>query len=284
MVPLFFELLTLLDKIPTTFWGVLAGSLFSLGGVLLSNRANDRRHKAQLDHDRALRNRERELSLRKDVYLAAAEAISVGLTTVGRFADLSIPHNKLMEGYVEKSAAITKVHVIAKEETARALTNFTVELGATYLRLFAKRYPLVAENDRLKIINEQVVGFGKEQDRMLELMKQYNIEGTADPRKWKAIQDNFDFEQKRASESIKEHETSASTLLSKQLEYMKECSSESTRLGKILVPLLVAVRSELELPISETAYAQIIEDGVERQQINLGEFLQSVAPLNKDGK
>ena len=208
----------------------------------------------------------------------------MGLTTVGRFADLSIPHNKLMEGYVEKSAAITKVHVIAKEETAKALTNFTVELGAAYLRLFAKRYPLVAENERLRISKELIDGFAKERDRMLELTKQYNLEGVKDQRRWEVIQNSFDFEQERISKTIKESEALVSTLWVKQLEYVKECSSESTRLGRLLVPLLVAVRSELELPISETAYAQIIEDGVERQQINLGKFLQSVKPSNKDGK
>ena len=105
-----------IESIPATFWGVIIGAFFSLSGVALTNRANDRRLHAQLAHDRQIKDRERELTLRKDVYLAAAEAISAGLMTVGRFADLEIPHDKLTEIYLEKSPAIAKVHVIAREK------------------------------------------------------------------------------------------------------------------------------------------------------------------------
>lgn len=87
--------------------------------MALTNHANDRRLKRQLDHDRDMRSRERELSLRKDIYLAAAEAISAGLIAIGRFANLDIPHEKLTEAYLDKSPSIAKVHVIAKEQTAK---------------------------------------------------------------------------------------------------------------------------------------------------------------------
>ena len=67
-----------LSRVPATFWGVVAGSFFSLGGVWLSNRNSARNLKAQLDHDRATRAKEREMSMRKDIYLAAAETIAAG--------------------------------------------------------------------------------------------------------------------------------------------------------------------------------------------------------------
>jgi hypothetical protein len=44
---------TLLLRIPGTFWGVLAGSFFSLGGVILSNRNSARNQRLQLAADRA---------------------------------------------------------------------------------------------------------------------------------------------------------------------------------------------------------------------------------------
>jgi len=273
------EFLMLLEKIPSALWVVVGAAISALSAliaVLITNRASDRRLRAQLDHDRILKNRDRELFLRKDVYLAAAEAISVGLTTVSKFSDLSIPHDKLTERFVERSAAITKVHVIAKEETAKALTNFTSELGATYLRLFAKRYPLVEEKGYLDIIKEQIDSFGKERDRTLELMKQHNLEGKTDQRKWEVLQHTFDFEKERVSRALEEHKKLASTLWTKQVEYAKECLTESAKLGRLLVPLLAAVRSELDLPINETEYAQIIEKSLEKQQIDFGEFLESV--------
>lgn len=117
------QLLALTEKIPAAFWGVVIGSFFSLGGIMIANRANDRRLREQLRHDREMRNRDRELSLRKDVYLSVAEAVLAGIAVIGRIADLEIPNNKVMEAYADKSPAIAKAHVIANERTVEALTT-----------------------------------------------------------------------------------------------------------------------------------------------------------------
>ena len=84
------DILALVEKIPASFWGVVFGSFLSLVGVVVSNRANDRRLRQQLAHDRELKNREREHSLRKDIYLATAEAIATGINSIGSFANLDI--------------------------------------------------------------------------------------------------------------------------------------------------------------------------------------------------
>src|SRR5438093_10325384 len=122
-------LFALIEKIPATFWGVVVGAFFALCGVALTNRANDRRLRAQLVHDRQIKDRDRELSLRKDVYLAAAEAISAGFMAVGRFPNLDLPNEEITAGYIEKSPSVAKVHVIAREETMRAVAILTGELA-----------------------------------------------------------------------------------------------------------------------------------------------------------
>src|SRR6266704_7145489 len=160
----------LIEKIPATIWGVVAGSFFTLIGVALTNRANDRRLREQLAHDRRIKDRDRELSLRKDVYLAAAEAVSAGFMAVGRFANLDISNEAVTADYIEKSPSIAKVHVIAREDTAKAVATFTGELAAVYLRLFAKRITLVAKKQQLALLKVQMDSFGKERDRMLDLM------------------------------------------------------------------------------------------------------------------
>jgi len=276
---LFSGLLAMAEKIPAAFWGVVIGAFFSLGGVALTNRANDRRLRVQLAHDRDLRNRERELSLRKDIYLAAAEAVSAGLVAVGRFANLEIAFDKLTEEYVGKSPSIAKVHVIAREDTARAVATLTGELGATYMRLSAKRIPLIAQKQHLAFLAEQMAGFSRERDRMLELMKQYNLEGAADARRWGVIEKNFEFEQQRIAEITEQHSNLAKTIYLQQIEYAQECIGEVTRLSRLQLPALVAVRRELELPIDEAAYRKIIEDGIAKQEARMSEFFADVQRL-----
>ena len=267
-------LLTWLELIPAAFWGIVVGSFFTLGGVFLTNRANDRRLRAQLDHDRILKSRERELSLRRDIYLTAVEAVAAGLSSTARFANLSIPDDKLVDRYLEKSSAIAKAHVIARENTIKALANLVSEMGATYLRLFVRRYPLVAQKQRIELISNQMNAFSKERDRMLELMKLFNIDGLNDKRRWDVIQDSFKFEQDRITKSLQEHKVMSADLRAKQLEFLKECLAENAKLSGLMVPALVAIREELELPVDEIAYRQIMEENLKKQEESLSHFLR----------
>ena len=111
---------------------------------------------------------------------------------------------------------------------------------------------------------------------MLELIKQFNIEGCADKHRWDVLQRNFDFEQSRISDTIKQCDAVAADLPSRQFEYIKECISESIRLSPLLVPAVCAVRKELELPFSEEMYIEMIEEGIKKQESNLNEFIQNV--------
>ena len=272
------EILALIEKIPNTFWGVVIGSFFSLGGVFLSNRANDKRLRQQLAHDRELKNRERELSLRKDVYLAAAEAISIGITTLGSFSNLEIQDDKLTSAFVEKHPAIDKVHVIANEATAAAVLRLTGELGASYLRLLAKRIPLIQQKRQIANLKEQIKGFESVRDRMLELMRQHNIAGEINQQKFSVLERNFEFEQQRTIDATQELYQLEGDLVAKLLAFTKDCISESATPRRFVVPALVAFRTELELPIDEASYAKMVDERIKRQEEMLSEFIKQVQP------
>ena len=55
MKDLLLSIIDLLNKIPATFWGVVVGSLFTLSGIYLTNRAGDRRLRLQFQSDRELK-------------------------------------------------------------------------------------------------------------------------------------------------------------------------------------------------------------------------------------
>lgn len=271
------KFLALLAEVPSSLWGVVVGGILTLSGVFLTNRATNRRLHQQLEHDRLLKQKERDLSLRKEIYLAAAETIAEGLNSLIRFADLRIPHDKLSERYIEKSASIAKVHVVASEPTARALLTFLSELSAAFLRLYAKRYPLSSEYESLAVLDEQIKTFAKERDRWLEEMKQFNLEGVPDARKWEVIQGNFEFERGRIAQTIQERATRRVQLGQRQLEYMQDCLAELKRVAPLLLPAVVGIRHELELTIDEEAYAQLMEESLRQQEVSISEFLKSIA-------
>ena len=64
-----------------------------------------------------MKTREYDLGLRKEVYLQAMEAISTGMTAIGRFGELNIPLQELMRAYMDRSHAIAKVSIIGNKDT-----------------------------------------------------------------------------------------------------------------------------------------------------------------------
>lgn len=273
------ELADLVALIPATFWGVIIGSIFTLtatlGSMILTNRGNDRRLRSQLDQDRELKNREREMTLRKEIYLAAAEAAAAGMTAIGRFTSIKDFDEKLIDGYTEKSPSLIKVHVIAREETVRAVINFSTELNVTFLRLYARRAPLVFRKQKIDLLRAQFDSSMKENSRSLELMKQYNLDGLYDQPRWDALRLNFENVQRNGEEARQQADILDTELRAKHFEYMEECYSEAIRVGRILTPALISIRKELELPIDEAEFRRISEEAIVRQIESLKEFIHN---------
>jgi len=268
----------LLYAIPATFWGVVVGSFFSIAGVALANRASDKRLRAQFEHERLSNTKDREMALRKEVFLSAAEALAAGMNSIGRFANFDIPNDQVIQPYLEKAPAIAKVHVIALTKTILPLAHFNSRLGALHIELFARRHELMNERNALSLVDNQIAQFGKECDRILEMIKQHNIEGVVDQRRWQILQGSFEFEQKRVNDGLAHRAELAVALQPKHLEFMRECLSHTEQLGKMLVPVLAAVRGELELPLDEAAYRQAMLESHAQQQQAVDEFIRKFMP------
>lgn len=268
----------ILDRIPASFWGVVVGSFFSIVGVAITNRASYKRLYAQLEHERQSKTKDREMALRKEVFLSAAEAISAGMETIGRFANFDIPNDQVTKPYVEKAPAIAKAHIIARTETILLLVQLVSRLGSLYIELFARRHELMNEKSTLAVVDNQIAQFGKERDRILEMIKQHNIEGGIDQRRWKALQDSFEFEQKRISDALAHRTQLAATLQPKHLEFMRQSLAHTEQLGSMIVSLLTAVRRELELPLDEAPYRQAMLESYAQQQQAIDQFIQKFMP------
>jgi hypothetical protein len=209
----------LLSQVPGTFWGVVAGSVFTLLGSHWTSRANDRRL-----------NREREMAFRKEVFASAAEAVSRAVVTLSKFSDLSVPQKDLSAAILESSPALAKVNLVANEDTVRALTVVMGEITGAFLHLSYQRLALEGLQDNIKIKNDLMRGFATTRDAMLELMRHHNIEGLKDDRRFEAIQKQFDFESGRVNATIQEIGGLETERRLKHVAFVKECLAENFRI------------------------------------------------------
>jgi len=274
----FDHLLQLLAKIPATFWGVVVGSFFTVLGVALTNRAATHRLRAQLEHERSQKAKEREMAMRKEIYLAAVEAVAAGISALPRFADLELPNNAIASDYAAKAPAIPKAHIIAGTDTVQAMVRLTNRLQELHLQGFALRASLLIEKEAITRLDDQIDRCIKEQTRFIELMRQKTLEGTIDQRGTAILNNLLADEQARHKECITERARLANILHPKHLQFLRDCALNTTRLRDLIVPLVSAVRAELELPYDARAYCLLLEESATSQQVAIDEFMRRFLP------
>jgi hypothetical protein len=190
------------ESIPDAVWAAIIASLLTLSGVLATNRGNYKRLIKQLYHDAEERDKERKMDLKRQVYLEAAEAIMSMYSILNRLPDLTIIDSDLSEQFFNSSVSISKVNVIESDLTVKAISAVSLAISRKYLELTAKRLPLVQRQNEINIQNTLLAQSAAERDRMIELMKDFNLKGLVDQRLWKVINTNFEFEKKRCDEYI----------------------------------------------------------------------------------
>lgn len=273
-------ILNSLDRVPATFWGVVVGSFFSIAGVRATNRASFLRLRAQFDHEQQLKTKEREMSFRKDIYLALAESVHAGIQDLHRFSNLDITHVEVTAAFNEKSPAMAKVHVIAKTETVTALANFSSELNAAFYYLFARRFELFQTKYSLSIVDDQIARSEKERDKYLSLMQQFNLNKEIDQQRWDVVTTGFEMEVKRVNEALVKREQLVVKLQKEQAELMKECTSAAEKVSKLVIPLLATVRGELELPLDFAKYEDLLQQSAAKQAEAMNRFIQHAMPAS----
>jgi hypothetical protein len=148
------------------------------------------------------------------------------------------------------------------------------ELGTAYLRLIARRIPLLAQQKRIAFLKEQIDIYAKEGGRIFELMKQHHISGDNDSRKWDILLNNCDLELEEFNAASKKHNDLTYSLYLEQLRLMEECIEETTKLSPLIVPVLTEIRKEIEMPLDETSLAELIEESIEHQKSAVAVFIE----------
>jgi hypothetical protein len=82
------HIIDFLARVPDVIWSGLIASVVTLSGVMISNRSNTKRLIRQLAHDSQEKHKERFASMRRDVYLKAAEELAKVSSFFGRLPQI----------------------------------------------------------------------------------------------------------------------------------------------------------------------------------------------------
>ncbi len=257
-------LLAALEKVPATFWGVVIGSFFSILGVSITNRASDKRLHAQFQHELEQRAKERAIEVKKNIYLDAVAALALGLRTLGNMSDVYQPDEKLLGPVRDtENYAVMKVLVVASADTGRAFGKLNEGIKAGFAKLYPRRVELILKKQQLDACHIRIEGAAKEQDQILEQMKQKNLAGDVDQTSWGVLRQMFDAAGQRSLETSDRRNQLFKQLTAEQLEFGRECMRVTSELSRRFVPVLSHLRLELDLPVDVAVLQELVQDDKE---------------------
>ena len=129
-------------SIPDTVYAAVIASFLTLGGVLLTNHSSHKRLITQLAIEADERSKEREINLRKEVYLKTAEGLTraqqfLGVLSKGNFSSLDI--DNYLRGFFSSAS---KIHIVGTDKTIKAITEVVAKFNEGMLRLVSLSLPL----------------------------------------------------------------------------------------------------------------------------------------------
>ena len=215
----------------------------------MSNSHNRKLQAQQLEFESRERQRERQVSLRKDVYLAAAEATTGIVHAFSRMLGSDGPESSdnLIKNAEAYGAALARVQMVASAETIRHSGEFQRTLLNGIAAVQKLRYPMMLRKADIDIAINGRERHHAERLKCIELMKEYNRAGDSDVQRWKTIQRQSDYAAEHWAEA---HSESMRLMLQQETDrhaLLHELAARLIDLSKAQAPLASAIRRELEV-------------------------------------
>lgn len=230
-------LMDFLALIPDFIWPLIA---VCIGGMLAWIPL-----RWQLKHDSKERERERQMSLRRDVYLFAAERIGQLLGYLSNFY-------QTREGGPEAyNEAIQKIHIIGTDETISAINQFNDHIVETFLELVPQKEEISFLEERgnlvMKVMQETVKSVEEMEKGVEDFKKVYD-------------------------EKIK-----------LTYELAGKCQQKTQLAEELLTPVIATIRRELNATFDEEAYRAMMKVSNDRWKENVEKYITSMKDRYEQG-
>jgi hypothetical protein len=219
---------------------------------------------------------EREKNIKKEVYLQAVEALTRTQNVVGTLSNLNTDEQKITAGMVNDSGLIAKVQIVGSEKTVKAVTTIMASIGTAIMELMLQRGILVDRKNTIEMLEGFRSKAQSEIERYIAIMKNLNLEGNQDKRLWDTINNSVQFETKQRDEYSQEISDLWETQNKEHLEFTQNCMNRFFVITSLLPDAVLAVREELNLPISNEAYLDIFNENIEQGKRVFRDFFERI--------
>ncbi|PPC94842.1 MAG: hypothetical protein CTY33_02850 [Methylotenera sp.] len=262
-----------ITKVPDVIWSGLLASILTLSGVFLSNHNNMKRLTQELKHDAEQKRTERESALRREIYLKAAEEMVRAHLHLSRLPIIDLTKENPADGLSDFFSIMAKIQLIAEVETTHLLSDLNTSYVNLIFRLMSNLQPMQKYRTDIEINERQSQVYQSEINRVLAAMTQYNEELQNDKRKFKALQDSYDFNKQQNEEAYEQTKLSREKFTELHKEFVKDLSIEIQDISVKQIALFAQLRKELGLSGDLNNFASQFKAQNAAVLENLNEFI-----------
>lgn len=268
------SIIELISKVPNVMWSAIIASCLTFLGVLWTNRGNEQRQVALLEHEKQKYQSEQKLALKKEVFLDVARSFADVLGIIPNLMNLDFTQKDIETKMAEHSGIVAKSYLAAKESSVAAILNYSAETAEVFIKLMKERAVVLDYKKAIEIYQSTINTATNEKDRIIS-MKELNLEGNNSQATFDHLNKSYDTQEaivKRSFDSLKEHESILERL---HLEFAKKCMSEHSRLLLLLPPMAIALRCELENDQDSQVFVNALNENIQRMNIAYDSLFES---------
>jgi len=240
-------MMNLIARIPDVVWAALGGSLLTLFGVWLQNRGESKRQKERLALEALERRRERDLELRRDLYVQAADSAFRAQRALLRLGDSAQPLAELGSSLDPVDlGGLSKAHLVGRLDTIKALDQVSMALVDAILALLDARIGVEVAKAECEQRSREVNNLEMYRTHLMAVTREASAGiGFGPPQVESYIKqvEDIEAELRRARQPL---EKANATLAGAERQLMLKSVGVALDYGAALARANVAVRAELE--------------------------------------
>ena len=265
-----------IESVPNVIWSGVIASVITLIGVLLSNRGNTKRLHQQHEHEAQQKTKERITNIRREIYMAAVSDMSAAMSHLGTIPNMDPRKDNLTAPLVALNTTAGKCQLISEQNTSRLFGEVMKQINQLTLRMVVKAQPMFDE--KIEAEYQQVLrDSAKERfDAIIADQKRLLEPGNFNEQRFNNLSEQRD----KAVEEIQSHGKLMMDALDRRLNLQKQFTrdilKESEPIVLAQIPLIAALRSELELHTDISELTTRMTEGLREMQTTYRQTLDSM--------
>jgi|TARA_R110002050_G_scaffold255376_1_gene394068 predicted transcriptional regulator len=256
-----------ISKVPNVVWSAIIASLLTFLGVLWTNKGNEKRQTAVLEHEKQKYQSAQELALKKEVFLNVASSFADVLGVIPKLMNLEFTQKEIESKMEDHSGIVAKSYLAAKEATVAEILNYSSETAESLISLLQNRAMVLDHKKAIEIYQSIIDTANSEKDRIVSIMKEFNLQGKVDTSIFDYLNNNYELQENIIQENTKSKEEQERILEPLHVEFAKKCISEHGRLLSLLPPMTIALRKELNNDGDSQVFVEALNNNIQRMKI-----------------